>query len=77
MSDTVHIVNPFTFSLRYETKLSGREREMVSSIDCMTLNIFYHCHYGWDRLADDLRCYYRYGLQSNEIKVNCDLKMFL
>ena len=44
MSDTVHIVKPFTFSLRYDVEFSGREREMISSIDCMTWYIFYCYH---------------------------------
>lgn len=57
MSHTVHTVSPFTFFLAfYELGSSGREREMTSSIECMTLYIFYSHHYGEDRLADDLRC---------------------
>jgi hypothetical protein len=57
MSDTVHTENPFTFFLAfYELGSSRREREMTSSIDCMTLYIFYTCLYGEDELADDFRC---------------------
>lgn len=57
MSDTVHILNSFTFSLRYDPGFSRRELEMISSIDCMTLHTFYFYHYGCDSFADDLRCF--------------------